>query len=131
MKGATKIIPRKPVFFGLLKLFFPAIGDNTIIAFGDTIYAKDPLSKDKIVHEQVHLEQHKYSNLWAIIYLIRYRLSKRFRLKSEIEAFHEQYSVSGDWILEKAAKILSGKLYGEIISYKDAKEAIKKGRLDN
>jgi len=122
----------KPKFWWLLKILFPVIDwDRTILAFGDVVYSKDSISEDKAIHEAVHLKQQKHSKLWAIIYLIRYRLSKRFRLKSEIEAFHEQYSVSGDWILEKAAKILSGKLYGEIISYKDAKEAIKKGRLDN
>src|SRR3990167_1742631 len=123
-----KISHNPPKLYWLLRLFFPDYDFNEIhaFAFGDTIYTKDnPLADYHIVHERVHLEQMKYSKLYAIWHFLKFWFSTKFRYQTELEAYREQYrfmrekgySIAGNDL----ANALSDKLiYGNVASYEQA-----------
>ena len=100
--------------------------ENIIFTYGDTIYTDNKLSYDLITHETTHImQQRNYEDVWWVLYLA----GKKFRLNQEEEAYKRQYQVAiknGDYILDKIANDLSGKMYGEIISYNEAGKLIVK-----
>ncbi len=127
-----KIIYKNPWFFFILKWFFPALNSETaIITFGDTIYSKHNFPDDVRIHEEEHIKQQKGSKLFAVYFTIRFILSPVFRLKMELEAYRVQYKYA--WskglityqILTESAKLLSGPLYGNLLTYDEAIKLIK------
>ena len=130
--------PRKKIYqddqknFPLMKELrniFPITG-GTILTYGDTIYFDGDLPFHLVAHEITHiLQQEKLEvNKWWD----KYFKDNKFRLEQELEAYQNQYKsqrkqdeVEAAFLLENIAKDLSGKLYGEIISLKEAKELIK------
>lgn len=120
---------RKPFLAYILMFKFPMIlDDTTTMVWGNTMYrvaGSDNLSNHFLAHEETHIRQQR-NKLFGLIWWTRYVFSKRFRLNQELEAYREQYKVSGDpTILHKIAQDLSGNLYGNIISYKEAIKQIK------
>jgi len=114
--------------FKKAKKKFP-ISETTIFTYGDTIYFDRELPYDLVAHEITHVfqqEKEGVENWWD-----KYFKSKNFRLKQEAEAYHNQYEavrrndlVKAAFTLTRNAEELSGKLYGEIISFEDAKKMI-------
>lgn len=106
--------------------------DNGLFAYGDTIYnpfGRD-ITPDIIVHEEVHMKQQgDYPDVWCYKYL----QDKDYRLECELEAYGAQYAfikkhMSGKllaWGLEKMAQALSGKEYGNLLSYGEAEAKIR------
>jgi len=101
------------------------IDKGVVFTYGDTIHARCDIPPDLYEHEYVHsIQQEKMGkDLWWKVYLE----DENFRLKQELEAYRAQYKYAkGDnreynfGFLDKIAKDLSGKTYGNIISYKEA-----------
>lgn len=111
-----------------------ALGDVTgaVFCYGDTIYNPFAIEilPDIEIHEQVHSKQQGDAvNMWYH----RYLTDAHFRLAQEIEAYGEQYNfikklMGGSllkWRLDQMAQALSGKEYGNIISYGEAISKIR------
>lgn len=125
-----------PPNYQKIKTFFnPSKG--TYFTYGDTIFNPDnaPLDPPLLAHEFVHyIQQEKLGaeNWWN-----RYFIDPPFRLSQELEAYRVQYHEGMKIINDKnhlarwlnlLAWELSGKLYGEIIPFNKAIEAIKSDR---
>lgn len=126
-----KIVFRRPPFWRVLKLFFPAYDpDGTVaVAFGRVVFANQNFSEDFKIHEETHLIQQRRSYVFATLWWVRYLFSKKFRFSQELEAFRRQYrhikEFGGkDRFNAKVglAHALSSPLYGNIVS---ASEAMK------
>lgn len=113
------------MFWWLIKLMFPhAEWGKLVLTFGDTIYASTPLNESQLIHEKIHLEQHHYSKMYAVYYIFRYFISPKFRLKSELEAYRAEVAFNPEWKEIYAANI-SSKLYGNLITHKEACELLE------
>lgn len=105
--ASVKIVNRPPRLQWIVRLFFPGYDFSRVVgfAFGDTIYTRfDPLPDYNLVHEKVHLRQMRYSKLWGVIHFIRFALSRKFRYKTEVEAYGEEYRFIKNKYGEKVAR---------------------------
>ena len=109
--------------------------DNVIFAVGDTIHTKNPIGEDLLTHEKVHLrQQSQYVGGWQS-WWDRYLIDDKFRLEQEIEAYTAQYNYVKTTIKDRnklnkylvinIVKPLSGTMYGNMISERDAIMIIK------
>ena len=74
-----------------IKVLFPLADLNEIYAaFGRIIFESKPITPDLLIHEKIHLKQQGYSYWGAVVWWIRYRLSKEFRYRQELEAYSAQ-----------------------------------------
>lgn len=127
-----KILNRPPKLQWLIKLFFPGYDFDRVVAFafGDTIYTHfDPIADYDLIHEKVHLRQMRYSKLYGIIHFIKFFFSRRFRYKTELEAYQEEYKYiqkiapnQGYQAAQKFAEVLSGQgknayIIGKVAEY--------------
>lgn len=112
---------------------FP-IQKNTVFTYGDTIYAPGitfTIPRDLIEHEGIHMaQQGKDPERWWD----RYILDTQFRFDQEIQAYQHQYRYYCKFVksrdirfefLKSIAWDLSGPLYGNMISFRDAIAVIK------
>ena len=116
------------LFLGKVKEVFP-ITDSTILTYGDTIYYDTELPYHLVAHEITHCFQQKNPEKWWEKYLE----DPKFRLKQEVEAYHNQYECVKRIDLRKAEDLLniiagdlSGKLYGSIVNFETANKLIIK-----
>jgi hypothetical protein len=103
--------------------------NNLIFTYGDTFFSKNELSYGLIAHEITHtFQQMKTSpeEWWK-----KYLKDEKFRLSQEVEAYRQQYKVykmnndvMPEVMLEKMAQDLSGKIYGNLLSFDEAKKII-------
>lgn len=122
-----------PIYEKLKDKFGVHFDDGIIIADGDTIYCKEKVPPEKIVHELVHLKQQSKvgKNLWWELYLSK----DSFRLTQEVEAYRSEYKFICDNIkdrnarfdyLYEMARILSSKQYGSLCTSSEALVLIQK-----
>ena len=129
-----KISHNKPPHFKIMYKFFGCDWERTAFAFGNTIYSKAELPDHLIVHESVHLNQQGRNIIGAWLWLGLYLLSKRFRYIMELQAYRKQWQFFREnypfqyrgGFISKVASDLSGKMYGNIVSYQEAVRAITK-----
>ena len=106
--------------------------ENTIFTVGDTIHTKYELSPDLLAHELVHVRQQ--TEMGTDKWWRKYFSDEFFRLEQEVEAYGAQYK----WVLDNKkdrnvralllrayAKSLSGKMYGDMISFEASMESIE------
>lgn len=104
--------------------------DTIVFTYGDTFFAKDRLSYGLIAHEVTHTFQQLamgVDNWWK-----KYFEDNQFRISQEVEAYQNQYRTYKDNDVSVAenmvvglANDLSGKLYGEVMTYEEALKLIK------
>lgn len=104
-----------------------------IFAYDHTIYADEgtTVPVDLIFHEGVHfIQQDKYGG--ADAWWDEYLSNPMFRFDQELEAYGKQIarytssnSVSRSGMLDWAAEAMSSVAYGGMITYKDARKALK------
>ncbi len=129
-----KILETYPPNYDKIKLYFSSLEEGKpIFAYKDTIFNpfKVTLTKDLEIHEEVHsIRQGNEPEVWWTKYLE----NPSFRLEEEIMAYGTQLkfinslnlpSKIREWKEEKMAEALSSKLYGDIISYGEAKSKIR------
>ncbi len=128
-----KIVNEFPPNFTNIEFVFPNLREHKpIFAYGDTIYNpyEIEVGKDLEIHEEVHSKQQgdDPETWWN-----KYLTDTEFRLSQEIEAYGTQYAFAkkyvnrklSDWLKDKLAKALSGKLYGELLSFQEAESKIR------
>lgn len=121
-----KFSNKKPLFFWILTVFFPADWDSgTIVTYGQTVYSKHPLSNQLVAHEGVHTVQQVEPFKWWVKYIT----DKQFRFEQELEAHIAEYKASWktSFDLEQIASRLASPFYGNLISSSEARSLIVKG----
>lgn len=115
---------------------FGDIANQAVFTFGPKCYNPTgrTMSPDLIKHEEVHVEQQEASEDVAVLWWKRYLQDPEFRLDQEAEAYAAQYKFLCQSIKDKnqrfrllmdISNILSGPLYGNIISSGDAMRKVK------
>lgn len=123
----------------ILKDTFGISEKDTIVSYGDAIYAPDKqMTADLLQHELVHCERQNFHRESADRWWKKYIESDSFRESEEIFAFHEQYKYCCKVYMDKnkqnkilralAAELISER-YKLNISYSDAMAKIKTGNL--
>ncbi len=113
---------------------------GTVFTYGDCIYNPDAveISQDLLVHEQCHMKQQMYNETIAKIWWDKWFHDVQFRIEQEVAAYAAQYRYICSVVKDKnardknlriLARMLSGPVYGNVISTIGAMEAIKAGRL--
>lgn len=129
-----KIKHYKPIIYPILKWKFPIDWNVNVIAFGDTIYAKDEIPEHLVVHENTHLLRQKNSKIYGIIWWIRYIFNKKFRFIEELLAYRNQYRFIKSRLknreeqnkyLRKFSYDLASELYGKMVDFNKAMKLIE------
>ena len=111
-------------------------GMKPVITYGDVIF--NPfhlnLTPDLIEHEMVHGEQQSHNPVVAKLWYQRYIADKDFRLEQETQAFAKQYQTlckqhkdrnKRTRLLSQLAGMLSGEMYGSIVTHSEAQRLIR------
>lgn len=125
---------KPPIYERAIKAFNISPHAGILFAWGDTIYATNGVgvSMDLIEHESIHELQQKAMG-GPEVWWERYLVDAKWRLEQELEAYGAQVRymrVNGynkkkfGKILEKISFDLSGPMYGNVITYKEAVDAI-------
>ena len=102
---------------------------------GDKIYTKSDLPQHLIVHETTHIRQQ--AKMGVEKWWDRYFEDEKFRFSQELEAYRNQYKYITEnynddkiitMLLKSLAKDLSGYIYGNLCSFKEALSLIKKDK---
>lgn len=104
--------------------------ENLIFTYGDVIYSYSEISYGLVAHEMTHVLQQK--KMGKDEWWDKYMKDEKFRLEQELEAYHNQYlcylrskgMLKATEILTSMAEDLSGKIYGNIINFEEAKKLI-------
>lgn len=109
---------------------------GVIFTYGDALYVpggeRIPIDKPLMKHEETHARQQKKIGIdeWWDQFLG----DRNFRLSQELEAYREQYRAMAGIPLEKRigyldhiCKSLSGAMYGNMLTYDEAKAVITEG----
>lgn len=110
-----------------------------VFSYGEVIYNPHEIPVDEalIVHEFTHFLQQQRDGMTTELWWRKYLESSEFRLVQEVEATKRQYQFYCMEIkdknaqfrfLDRLAKALSSKIYGNIVDYKVALSLIK-GRM--
>ena len=120
-----------PNFEAILKRFPVAINKGVFFSYGDKIYNPSgvPITKQLRAHEAEHGRRQIIIGVeqwWD-----RYINEPRFLLDEEIYAHHAEWRTAlrtiGPGVMRSIAGRLSGPLYGNMIKYETAVEAIQTG----
>jgi len=101
---------------------------NVIFTYGDTIYTSTgDISYGLIAHEITHVFQQ--TEIGKEEWWKKYLKDKEFRFKEELQAYknqHECYKRNGvaEAEIDRIAEDLSGKNYGNVVSFEEAKKLI-------
>lgn len=132
-----KIIIRKSKLWKLWNVIFPGADmAHTFIAFGRSIYCPYDPPIDIVKHEIVHLEQQKYSYLYALVWWWKYYWSLSFRYSQELAAYAHQATVIkklnritnskkaiDNWMPKvylSIAKLMASPMYGGMVTEQQA-----------
>lgn len=111
---------------------------DIVIAYYPDIYVKEGyLPESKIVHEKVHLERQK--EIGVVWWWERYLSDKKFRLQEELMAYQAEidyiYGPHSKTLLqyrdarvEQLLREISSTMYGNIISYEEARKILYETR---
>lgn len=126
-----KYSDQKPPNWDKLVELFGVSWKTTVVTYGETVHASQPISPDLEVHEGVHVRQQQEMGIEA--WWERYYVDAAFRLEQEIEAYRAQYQffvkVCPDRNMvfkfkDRIARDLASKQYGNCITYAEAFAAI-------
>ena len=129
-----KIKKKYPPNYKEILDYFPQANKKGIVfTYGDTLYSPTSLNipKHLLVHEKTHSKQQNEMGIekwWE-----KYFTNKKFRFSQELEAYQNQYNFiekkfgrhERRVLLRQISKDLSGKLYGNLVSLREAKIKIK------
>jgi hypothetical protein len=116
--------------FPLLKevrKIFP-INDTIIFTYGDTVYGRN-LGYGLICHELTHVTQQL--KMGVEVWWKKYLKDVKFRVSQEVAAYRNQYQayqrndlLKAERFLDLMAGMLSGPLYGKVLTFDQAKKLI-------
>lgn len=121
---------KPPNYDKCVELFGVDWEKGVVFTYGDTCYAKNPLSQDLEVHELTHVEQQ--TKIGVEEWWEKYYVDEEFRLSQEIEAYKNQlefiktnYNRHERRRLEKHIYHSLSSIYGGICSEEEAKDLLK------
>lgn len=125
-EGIIFAIGEKPPNWEILEKAFGVKWGNICVTYGNHIYSSKIISPNVVEHEKVHIKQqgNNPDKWWD-----KYIKDSKFRLEQEKEAYREQVkyikcnSKDRNLIHKVCVSLvndLSGKMYGECISFSDA-----------
>jgi len=127
-----KVKTKYPPNFDRIKERFGPLPHSVVFTYGDILYVPsgNRIPKDLKVHEKVHTEQQgdDPEAWWE-----RYLEDDAFRLEQELEAYKKQFNFYKNnckikkqipLFLDEITRVLSGPVYGNIISFDKAKKLI-------
>lgn len=131
-----KILAEKPPIYDECAKQF-TMHPETVFAYGDTLYAPagGHIPKDLAIHEATHCGQQEWSQEKAAAWWKRYLAEPEFRKDQEGEAYGKQYEAICAVVKDRNERVrqlhylalqFSGVQYGNVVSYKEAYEIIKK-----
>lgn len=133
-KSNVKIVQKYPPNYKAICKAIPGVKDNPniIFTYGDTVYSPstDDLPDHLRQHEATHVSQQ--TQMGKDEWWDEYLKNPEFRLKQELQAYRAQYKVvvkKRDWryteaILKAISTDLSGAMYGNILTYPEARKMI-------
>jgi len=124
-----------PIYWKVHEKWGVRWGDGKVVmVYGNTIHQSfgEAMDEDLLVHEIVHIKQHAAYPGGPAAWWERYLDDQDFRLSQEIEAYRKQYEWSKEHlnsktrkdILNHCAATLSSHLYGNMVTYEEAKKLI-------
>lgn len=131
-------LAKPPNYDEIVEKFGKENAEKVVFTYGNTIYNPNRINLEThlLVHEQTHGKQQNYDNVTAKLWWMRYFEDPTFRIDQEVEAYHAQYKVICKEVrdrnmqakyLQQLAAYLSGDIYGNAISFRDARARIKTG----
>lgn len=133
MMNKANLSNEKPPIFPKIQEVFPyADWEEVIIAYGDTIYSKYPISLLKMEHELTHVRQQ--TDMDKDLWWDQYLQNPSFRLEQEIEAYRAETKLACKVIKDKnqrfnyinaLAEDLSSPLYGNVCTFSQALSLLK------
>lgn len=136
MTHVSRQKPPKHIYDRCVEQFGVDFNKGIVFTVGDTIHSAVEIPRDLMVHELTHVRQQRefpggYEEWWN-----RYLEDPRFRYEQELEAYQNQYRWIKNNIKDRnqqarlfmeIAQLLSGEMYGNVVTLSEAMEAIKKG----
>ena len=120
---------KPPIFEDCVKAFGITWDEGIAFTYGDTVFCKNNLTTDLLVHESVHVKQQASYFGGSEYWWKKYIEDKDFRLSQEVEAYKSQLewykrNIKDRNTLFKAYNsiwnILSGPMYGNMITASEA-----------
>lgn len=130
------IIEDYPPNFAKICEYIPTVVEmpNAVFTYGDMIFnpSKSEIQDHLEHHEEVHMRQQE--EIGRDEWWDKYLKDPKFRLEQEKEAYRAQYKftmknygrANASWLLKQVATDLSGPLYGNFMTYKQARGEITK-----
>lgn len=123
-----------PNFKEIIKVIPGATQHGIVFTYGDTLYnpSNSPIEDHLERHEEIHMKQQE--EMGADEWWAEYLKNPKFRLEQEVEAYRAQYKLvyktygraDASFVLKQIADDLSGAMYGNILSRKQARKEIIK-----
>ena len=126
--------PPNGVYERAVEMFGVSFEEGVAFTYGDTIHSKNEPYADLVAHEEVHERQQL--RITPELWWDRFFTSVEFRLDQELEAYRVQFKFIKKHVkdrnrqakhLDFFAKSLSGTMYGNMISYREASKLIRNG----
>lgn len=130
-----KIVKDTPPNFKEISKAFNIKGESLVFTYGNKLYISDykgEIEDHLMVHEETHSKQQgKAPKKWWKFYIA----DANFRLSQEVEAYQNQYKYFKSTVkdrnqrarfLQKIVADLSGRIYGYMIGFNEAKDLIAK-----
>lgn len=128
-----EVVRGKPPMYDKIVSALGEPGEFTVYTYGETIYSPSgELPSDVMVHEKVHVDQQvKVGRDW---WWDHYLEHSSFRVSQELEAYRVQYQFLRRHVKDRnalareafhLARTLAGPLYGRVMSFNDALNAIR------
>lgn len=120
-----------------IRKVLPNVPDTMVFTFGDVLYnpSNNPIDLPLQIHEENHSKQQGSNpRLWWTRFLV----DSAFRASQEIPCFQLQFRKAKELIkdrerlnryLNALAKDLGGEAYGNIMTFQEAREAIKQKEI--
>lgn len=129
-----KIVIGLPPNYEQICAVFPAVRNTrgVCFAYGDTLFTPHGTGTIEY-HLRVHEETHgrQQSAMGVQTWWNRYLSDPSFRLEQEVEAYHNQFMAMSRPDRERKIRVIAGDLcgpiYGELVSFKEAKRLIRTG----
>lgn len=122
-----------PNYKEICKVFDVRDRPTIIFTYGDTIYnpSKIKMPPELLIHEQTHIFQQE--KIGAEKWWEQYLTDAKFRLSQELEAYRNQWAyvrekcttAYGKTVYRQIIRDISGVMYGNMITKKQAEELIK------
>ena len=133
----TRISTKKPpahIYNKAVEKWGVDFNKGIVFTYGDVIHSKDPIPQDLMVHELVHVKQHREYPGGPDAWWERYLDDDKFRYEQELQAYKKQYQWAKNNIKDREklnkhlvhyAKCLSGEMYGKMATFNVAMKSIR------